>query len=180
MNELTLVDYGLLAIVLVSGILSLFRGFVREAVSLVSWIVAFWAAWVFGESFAEALAPWLTDPVIRLWVARLVLFVCVLLVGGLLGLGLGILLREGGLSALNRFIGIFFGLARGVVLVAVLLVVLEMAGFSQSAWWQESKLIPYAAPVTDGLREFAREGLDYIDTAAVPAVPGLPEGSDGR
>ena len=113
MNELTLVDYGLLAIVLVSGILSLFRGFVREAVSLVSWIVAFWAAWVFGESFAEALAPWLTDPVIRLWVARLVLFVCVLLVGGLLGLGLGILLREGGLSALNRFIGIFFKLIGG-------------------------------------------------------------------
>jgi membrane protein required for colicin V production len=126
------------------------------------------------------LTPWLNDPVIRLWAARLGLFLFVLIIGGVLGLGLGMLMHQGGLSAINRFIGTFFGLARGVVLVAFMLVLLEMAGFSQSAWWQQSKLIPYAAPVTDELRKFAREGLDYISTTAAPAVSGLPEGSDSQ
>jgi uncharacterized membrane protein required for colicin V production len=89
------------------------------------------------------------------------------------------LLNKGGLTALDRGFGTIFGLARGVLLVAVLISVLEMIGFAKSTWWQGSKLIPYAAPVTNELRKLASGGLDYIDNAAVPeALPVYEESGE--
>jgi membrane protein required for colicin V production len=188
MSELTLVDYGLIVLVLISGVISLFRGFVKEAISLLSWIVAIWVVWTFDEVLSAALASLITDPVVRIWGARLVLFVFVLVAGGLLGTGLGLMLNKGGLTALDRLFGTVFGAARGVLLVGVLILVLEMSGFGKSPWWQGSKLIPYAAPVTAQLRKLAQGGLEYIDEVSLPAMPAekapeeipaeIPEGSD--
>jgi membrane protein required for colicin V production len=177
-SELTLVDYVFIIIILMSGVLSLFRGFVKESVSLVSLLLAIWVVWTFDVAFAEVLAPWLTDQVIRIWGARILLFIFVLVAGGVVASLLYMLLNKSGLTVTDRIFGSFFGLARGVLLVAVLIVVLEMIGFAKSAWWQQSKLIPYAAPVTKQLRKLAQGGLDYIGETAAPAVPEqLPEGS---
>jgi uncharacterized membrane protein required for colicin V production len=63
-----------------------------------------------------------------------------------------------------------FGFARGVILSGLLVVVLEMMGFSNSPWWQESKLLPYAAPVADIIRHTAEDGLGYIDGLASPEL----------
>jgi len=56
-----------------------------------------------------------------------------------------------------------FGLARGIILAGVAVLVLEFAGFSESSWWKDSKLIPYAAPVADFVADAAEEGIDYLD-----------------
>ena len=56
-----------------------------------------------------------------------------------------------------------FGLMRGVVLAGFLIIVMQAVELDQEPWWQESKLIPYAAPLTDALGELAEEGREIID-----------------
>ena len=160
---MVLVDYMLLAILVISTAVSLLRGFVREAISLVSWAVAIWCAWRFGGAFAEALAGSIGSMTARLWVARSLLLVGVLVAGGLVEWLVVYLLQKTGLTGTDRAIGTLFGFARGVVLGGLLVAVLQTGGFEETAWWQDSKLIPYAAPVADVLRDAAEEGMAYLD-----------------
>ncbi|MGI9291352.1 MAG: CvpA family protein [Gammaproteobacteria bacterium] len=178
MVGLTLFDYVLLFILLASGVTSLFRGFFREAISLAGWVVAGWVAWRMGPAFSGWLDAWLSDAALRLWVSRAILFVLVLMLSGLLGRFMSVLMVSTGLTGTDRALGIVFGLARGMIFCGLLLMVLELLGFAESAWWQQSKLIPYAAPVADIIRYAAEDGLEYLDQLEMPNVsdlPGLPE-----
>ena len=157
------VDYILLAILFVSTAVSLLRGFVREAISLVSWAVAIWCAWRFGGAVAGALEGSMGSMTARLWVARSLLLVGVLVAGGLVEWLVVYLLQKTGLTGTDRAIGTLFGFARGVVLGGLLVAILQTGGFEAEPWWQDSKLIPYAAPVADVLRDVAEEGLAYLD-----------------
>ena len=80
------VDYFLLAIITISALLSLWRGFVREALSLASWIVALWVAILFFERLGGWLARWIDTPSISDVVAFTVLFVSTVVLGGLVNL----------------------------------------------------------------------------------------------
>ncbi len=157
------VDYILLAILFISTAVSLLRGFVREAISLLSWAIAIWCAWRFGGAVAGALEGSIGSMTARLWVARSLLLVGVLVAGGLLEWLVVFLLQKSGLTGTDRAIGTLFGFARGVVLAGLLVAVLQTGGFEATAWWQDSKLIPYAAPVADVLRDAAEEGMAYLD-----------------
>ena len=167
-------DYVLIGVVALSTIVSLFRGFFKEAFSVVTWLVALWAAWRFGVQAAELIGDWGTS-VMRLWVARLAIVIGVLLCGGLLNWLLGMLLHSTGLSGTDRVIGMIFGMARGVILVGILLVVMEAMKFDEEPWWWESKLIPYAAPVVDMIRIVVEDGQEFLnEMEATEDPPPLP------
>ncbi len=80
-----LIDYVLLMVVGISTIVSLFRGFFKEAISLGTWVIALWLAWKLGPQVAAALEPWVDTIVLRLWLARVLLVVLTLIAGGLAG-----------------------------------------------------------------------------------------------
>lgn len=157
------VDYILLAVLVVSTAVSLLRGFVKEAISLVSWAVAIWCAWRFGGAVAGALEGSIDSMTSRLWVARSLLLVGVLVAGGLVEWLVLFLLQKSGLTGTDRAIGTVFGFARGVVLAGLLVAVLQSGGFEAEPWWQDSKLIRFAEPVADMLRDAAEEGFEYLD-----------------
>jgi len=157
------IDYVLLVIVGLSTVISLFRGFFREALSLGAWILGLWLAWRLGPDFMGYLEPWIDSPDLRLWAARFLIVIAVLLTGGLLSAFFNYILSSAGLSGADRVIGSVFGFARGVLLAALLIMALDLMGFRQAAWWDESKLIPYAAPVIDVIRNAADDGLDLLD-----------------
>ncbi len=157
------VDYILLAILIISTAVSVLRGFVKEAISLVSWAVAIWCAWRFGGAVAGALEGSIDSMTSRLWVARSLLLVGVLVAGGLVEWLVLFLLQKSGLTGTDRAIGTVFGFARGVVLAGLLVAVLQSGGFEAEPWWQDSKLIRFAEPVADMLRDAAEEGFEYLD-----------------
>ena len=160
---MTTVDYILIGVAAVSTVIGLFRGFAREAFSLATWSLAIWASWRFGNQ-GQAYFEGLTDSVvIQLWVARCVILVLVLLAGGVGGWMVSTLLTRTGLSGTDRAVGMVFGLMRGVVLAGFLIIVMQAAELDKEPWWQESKLIPYATPLTDALGELAEEGREIID-----------------
>jgi membrane protein required for colicin V production len=168
--DLNWFDYLLITVMLISTVISLFRGFFKEALSLATWVIAIWMAWRFGAQFAGGLESWVTEPVLRLWLARGLVCIFVLLAGGLLSRLVNILMLSTGLTGTDRAIGMVFGFGRGVILVGLLVVVLDMMGFSNSVWWQKSKLLPYADPVADIIRHAAQDGLGYIDGMTSPEV----------
>src|SRR5437870_359810 len=95
-------DVFILVVLLGSTAIGLLRGFVREAASLVFWIIAIWAAWRLGGVVEPHLGGLLADPNIAPWVGRLVILVLVLLIGWVVGLLLGYFTRSLGLGPLAR------------------------------------------------------------------------------
>lgn len=156
---LTSLDYALVGVLALSALVGLLRGLFREVMSLAVWIAALWVAGRHAGWLAPHLADWVPNAALRLWAARLAVFIGVLVAGGILTWLLAMAVHGSRLSAPDRMAGMVFGLARGVLLVAITSLLLGLSGFSDEPWWRQSKLIPYAAPVADALREAAEHGL---------------------
>lgn len=137
------VDYAIVGVVALSAIISLIRGFVREAISLATWIAAFLIAWLFFRELAVQLEPWIDAPSIRLGAAFFILLIACLILGGLIGYLAGKLVDKTGLSGTDRMIGAVFGTARGMVLMAILVLLGGLTPLPKDDWWQHSLLIPY-------------------------------------
>lgn len=169
------VDYFLFAILLVSALLGVFRGGIKEGLSLVGWLVAVWSAWRFGGAVADMIPSFADDSVVEIWVARVIVLIGMLIVVGLLARLIAYLAHQSGLSGIDRMIGMIFGLGRGVVLIALAVLFLDAVGFDADPWWQESKLIPYATPLAEWLAELAGDGIDLlqdqVDKVELPQIP---------
>ena len=136
------VDYVIIGIIGLSALISLVRGFVREALSLAVWVFAFWISWQFFRDLALHL-DWVSVPSVRLGVAFALLFVTTLIIGGLVNYLVGQLVDKTGLTGTDRMIGILFGAARGMLLVAVLVLLAGLTPLPEDPWWGQSLLIGY-------------------------------------
>ena len=145
----TWVDWAIIAIILVSSLISLRRGFVKEALSLLTWVIAGAVAWLFGGALAHHLQDYISTPSARVISACVILFVVTLLVGALVNFLLGELIRVTGLSGTDRFLGMVFGAARGGLLVVVLVGLLSLAPVQEDLWWHQSVLLPHFLLVAD-------------------------------
>lgn len=143
------VDGVIFAILGISAVISLMRGFVKEALSLVTWAVAGVVAWMFGGGLAIYLEPYIATPSLRVMAAMGLLFLLTLILGGLVNYLLGQLVRATGMAGTDRFLGMFFGLARGALLVVVAVGILSLSPVVQDAWWRESVLVPHFLLVAD-------------------------------
>ncbi|MDM3871674.1 CvpA family protein [Porticoccus sp. W117] len=136
-------DWAIIAIVALSALISLVRGFVREALSLAVWVAAVIIAANFYQSLASQFTNLIETPSLQLIVAWVVLFLATLLVGMLVTYVIGQLVKATGLSGTDRLIGSLFGIARGLVLVLIVLVLVPKAlPVDEDPWWQQSRLIP--------------------------------------
>jgi membrane protein required for colicin V production len=153
------IDYILLAIIVISALLSLWRGFVREALSLVSWVAALWVALLFFQDLADWLARWIETPSVRDAVGFGVLFVVTVLVGGVIGYLAGELVAKTGLTATDRALGVIFGVARGIVIVAVLVLLAGLTALPQDPWWQQSLLLGHFQEMAMWLKSFLPEDI---------------------
>ena len=148
------IDVVILALIVLSAVLSLFRGFVKEALALASWLVALWVAMTFYEALALMLAEWISVPSAQKITAFVLLFICVLLLGALVNYLAGKLVARTGLTGTDRMLGVVFGAARGAVIVALLVLFAGLTPMPQDAWWQDSQLIGYFEEFAMWMREY--------------------------
>jgi len=135
------VDLVIIGIIGLSALISLVRGFVREAVSLLVWFLAFGLAWTYFRELAPHLAQWISTPSVQLGAAFIILMVGALVVGGIVGWLIGLLVDKTGLTGTDRLLGMVFGAIRGAVLVAILVLLAGLTPFPGDPWWQQSQLI---------------------------------------
>jgi membrane protein required for colicin V production len=146
-------DVVILGIVLLSAVISLARGFVREAFSLAIWVLAFWVAWSFFRDLEVPLRALIDSPTARLGIAFGALMIATLIVGGLINYLVSQLVERTGMSGTDRLVGMVFGTARGVLLVAALVLLAGLTPLPTEGWWTESSLVGYFEELAYWLRE---------------------------
>lgn len=157
-------DYAVLIIVGLSVLLSVMRGFVREVLALASWIVAFFVAKAYVMELAPLLPEAIPNTSLRYLAAFLVLFLATLLVCSLLAIALSQLFKHVGLSWLDRGLGAFFGLARGLLIVVILVLLAGLTGLPQDARWRNAMFsAPLEAAVYGLLPWFPRDIAKHVN-----------------
>lgn len=112
-------DWIILTVVSLSTLLSLWRGFVKEALSLAAWVAAFFVSIAFATRLSAQMQDLIVNDGLRYAAAYVILFAATLLLGALLNKLLAELLKITGLSGMDRLLGTVFGFARGLVIVVV-------------------------------------------------------------
>jgi len=138
MPEVSAIDWILLAAMGLSLLMGVWRGLVREVLSLLGWVVAF----VVAPMEAARVAQWLpmqgSSEVLRYAAGFVVVFVSVLVLSGIVAWVLRKFVSAVGLGLLDRLLGALFGVIRGVVLLLAVTVVVRMTPWSQSEAWQHA------------------------------------------
>lgn len=135
---MTGVDIAILLIIGVSGLLSWFRGITREIVSLVSWGFAVVVPLFYAHKFAMLLPASIQGELPRIVISVLILFFGILFIGWTIGSLVKQLLTTIKLSPVDRILGLLFGLVRGVLIIALVVLGLNLTEMPQDAWWNES------------------------------------------
>lgn len=148
-------DYIIIVIIAVSTVISLLRGFVRESLALAGWVLAVWVSLFYMHPMAIFIDPYLNlPPSILSLVSFALLFILTLIIAALVSNLIAALVDKTGLSGTDRAIGMLFGIARGIIIVGILVL---LAGFTlvpQDPWWNESVLIPHFQQLAVMMKEF--------------------------
>ena len=138
------VDWVIVVVLVVSVLLSLWRGFVREALSLAGWVLAFIVANLFVDQMASELAWAINNVTGRYVAAYAILFVGTLAASTVLTYLAAQLVKATGLSLLDRLLGTVFGFARGVILILVCVFILrQLVSPTDLLWLDQSQLMPH-------------------------------------
>lgn len=135
-------DLCVIGVMGLSGLVGLLRGLIREAFVLASWAVAIGLSVRYGKEASTHLVGLIDIPSLRTASGFALVFLGAWMVSSAAGYVLARLIHGAGLSGLDKMAGLFFGVARGVLIVVVLVFLARETPFVKDPWWNESRLIP--------------------------------------
>lgn len=153
------IDFAILGLIVISLIIGLLRGLIKEAFSLVTWIIAVWVGLTFSREFSVLLEDFIVYPSARIATAFGILFLITLILGSIISYLLGVLVAKTGLTGSDRFAGMIFGIARGMVVVAIMVMLAGLTPLPEESWWKESFLIPPFQSLALWLRDLLPAGM---------------------
>lgn len=141
---MTGIDIVILVVLAVSGIVSYLRGFFREAISLITWLAAILITLSYTSRFATLLPrDSIQSTAARATISAILLFAICMAVGWVARWLFRRIMAGNPLRFVDRLIGVFFGIARGIVIVALVVLAAHLApSLQQERWWNESLLLP--------------------------------------
>jgi membrane protein required for colicin V production len=146
------IDLFFIAVIALSALISLIRGFVKESISLVTWVVAGMLALRYYTPMAELLEPFINAPALRQWVGGGILFVATLVVGAIVNWIVSQLVSKTGLSGTDKALGVVFGAARGVLIVTMLVLLASLTPMPETSWWQASGTVGFFQQLAEWTR----------------------------
>ncbi|MFD1383713.1 CvpA family protein [Rhodanobacter aciditrophus] len=167
-QSISTLDWLIIAVILLSSLLSLKRGFVKEVLSLVTWVVAFVVAVKFSDSLQTLLIDQVQNDQIRYIVSFVSLFIATLVIGALVSFVLGSLIQVTGLSSTDRVLGMLFGFARGSLIVVAFVSLLSLSpAIEKAEFWKSSQLVPQLVVMKDWVREMLGKGSESLDSSLI-------------
>ena len=160
---MTTVDYILAAAVLLSILFGAVRGFLRESIALLGWLVVLWLAWRYAQLLLPYLGGALAGTELQIWAARGLLLLAVVIASWLIGSLLSYLVQRSGLTlTVDRVLGAVFGFVRGAVIVGFAVMLGQASGLGSESWWQESRLMPAGEEMAGVLRGYVETGQEIV------------------
>jgi membrane protein required for colicin V production len=156
----SILDFTLVGTLAISTIVGFFRGFVSEILSLLVWVMAFWATFSFDDNLSVYFISSIESVASRIWLSRLLILVMVLLTGGIVNKLLSKIIswKFSG----NLFFGTLFGFFRGLVLITIIILILEDTRFYSEPWVQDAMLLEYAENISDFFYDLFLEHYNQI------------------
>jgi membrane protein required for colicin V production len=154
MPELNWADYVILGIIVLSTFISLIRGFIKEAISLATWVMAVWVVLKFTPFVSSYLTQLVEVPSLRLGIAALILFISTLIIGALINYIIGQLVEKTGFSGTDRTLGAVFGILRGVLVVGLMVILAGLTPIPQDPWWKQSYFLPLFQEKVDAYKVY--------------------------
>jgi len=147
------VDFVIIGIIAISVIVSFFRGFLREALSLLVWGLAIYFSLVYYSALEPLLPSGYGLPsTVRLVLSGIAILLGVLIVGGIFTWIIGSLFDKTGMSGTDRVVGILFGGLRGVILVVIIVLIISFLPFKNEPWWTQSKIVPHFTEMAEWVK----------------------------
>lgn len=140
-------DLSILVIIALSMLTGFVRGFIKETIALGIWIIAIWVAFHYFDLLLPWLSPYISDKSAQTVSAFILLLLAILLMGGLANILIAFLLKRSGLSAVDRFLGLGFGLARGIFVVSLAIVLLNVSSLPHQRYAKDSFLYERFTPI---------------------------------
>ncbi len=159
-ETISMLDFVLVVTLAISAVVGFFRGFVSEILSLLVWVIAFWATFSFDDSLGIYLLSSIESEASRIWLSRLLIIAIVLIVGGIINKLLSKIVSWN--FSGNLFFGTLFGFFRGLVLITIIILILEDTRLYSEPWVQDAMLLEYAENITDFVTKLF---LDYYEPA---------------
>jgi membrane protein required for colicin V production len=146
------IDLVILGVIVLSSLISLIRGFVKESISLVTWVIAGVVAFRYFIPLADLLEPFVNSLTTRKWISGGILFIATLIVGAIVNFIVSQLVSRTGLSGTDKTLGVVFGAARGVLIVSMVILLASLTPMPSAEWWQDSALIGYFQPLAEWIK----------------------------
>jgi membrane protein required for colicin V production len=146
------VDLVIIGVIALSALISLIRGFVKESISLVTWVAAGLIALRYYAPMADLLEPFISSVTLRQWVGGGILFVVTLVVGAIVNFIVSQLVSKTGLSGTDKALGVVFGAARGVLIVTMVVLLASLTPMPEASWWRESAMIGFFQQVAEWVK----------------------------
>lgn len=136
-------DYILIAIVVLSSIMGLMRGFVRESLSLVVILVALWLAFQYSARVQFYFVDIIPNAEARLWAAVIAIILATLLIGTLIQKMILYFMKKAESTYLDKFMGFLFGIMRGFVVIGLIVWGISNTSLKEKPWWKDSGMVDY-------------------------------------
>lgn len=143
LTHFNILDYAIIGIILLSVIVGCFRGFLREAISLITLFLAVVAALKLSPILSPLLKSFISHSMMRYITSMIVIFVVVMILGMIINRFARLLVTTSGMGFFDRLLGFIFGAARGTLFVVILLLIVTESPAKQSHWYQQSQLPPH-------------------------------------
>ena len=159
---LNFADWFILVVLIASGLISFSRGFAKEFLSLFLWIAAFIAAISLEFLATPKIDEYIGNPEISKILSYIVVFVIFIFVGGMLIKFISKLIKWSGASGFDRFLGVIFGLIRGLVVLFVIFLLLP-SSLKTTDLISNSKITPIIEKYAPEIEAYFRELVDNKD-----------------
>lgn len=156
------IDCIILLIVGLSILTGIFRGFVKEVMALCIWALAFWLAYSYADTLSPWLQTWIEDASVRKAITFIAILIVILLVGGILNATLGYVLKLSGLGGTDRTLGVVFGFVRGICIVGLLIIGVQLTSLPVEEYEKKSMLYPQFQPLVAFMRSYMPDFINKV------------------
>lgn len=142
-QHFTWLDYSILIVLAISIFVSFYRGFIKEMISLITWVLSIVLAFKCAPLISPILFGWISRPGLQYILSFCLILGVMLIVGILINRLMKTMVLLTGMSLVDRGLGVVFGFLKGALVVTMILLLINVTALQSSSWFVESSIAPW-------------------------------------